>query len=90
MARKKDDFSDYLNAYRQASDLIRFTGNHLSAAKGTVKTIRLQIEDLMNREENARYQRVRSRYRNQRLRLSAQLYGFVAGYKDATGVDLSE
>lgn len=90
MARKKDDFTDYVNAYRQATDLIRFTGDHLSAAKGVVKTLRVQIEDLMNREESARYSRVRSRFRNQRLRLSAQLHGFIAGYKDATGVDLSE
>lgn len=89
MKRRKDDFSDYNNAYRQATDLVRFTGNHLRSAQGVVSTLRVQIEDLMEREENARYARVRSRYRNQRLRLWAQLHGFIAGYRDATGVDLS-
>lgn len=88
MKRKRDDFIDYNNAYRQAADLVRFTGNHLGAAKGTVRMLREQIESLIQREENARYPGVRSRFRNQRLRLSAQLSGFIAGYKDATGVDL--
>lgn len=89
MKRRKDDFSDYNNAYVKATELVRLSANHLDSANGVVRTLREQIEDLIEREMNASYPRVRSRFRNQRLRLCAQLYGFINGYRDATGVDLS-
>lgn len=87
MARKRD-FDEYYKAFRDATALVEFSDNHLETAVAIARTMKREIDSLVEKERDLGISRTRLRLVLQRLRLSASFYGFVEGYRAATGVDL--
>lgn len=89
MKRKLPHQKHYDDAYQSALRLVKWSPDEQATARAVVRELRAEVDELKGKIDRASSFRAQQRYVGALRRAEAKLWGFIEGYRRATGRDLS-